>query len=86
MAQAEVLDWQADGMDYRRARFEGKAVGRKLIDLYPNNPAGYFRLGVIARQEGRRDEAIAYIANTIRLGPRSPGIKNLYWYMAMCNI
>jgi tetratricopeptide (TPR) repeat protein len=85
-AQAQVLDWQADGLDYRRARFEGKAVGRKLINLYPNNAAGYFRLGVIAREEGRRDDAIGYIANNIRLSPRDPKLKNLYWYMAMCNI
>jgi adenylate cyclase len=86
VAQATVLDWQADGLDYRRARLEGKAVGRKLINLYPNNRAGYFRLGVIARQEGKRDEAIGYFANDIRLNPRSPDLKNLYWNMAICNI
>jgi hypothetical protein len=86
MAQAEVLDWQADGLDYRRARAEGKAVGRKLIDLYPNNPAGYFRLGVINREEGRFDEAAGYFASRIRLSPRSPTLRNLYWNMAVCNI
>jgi TolB-like protein/DNA-binding winged helix-turn-helix (wHTH) protein len=86
VAQAAVLDWQADGLDYRRARSAGKAVGRKLIDLYPNNPSGYFRLGVIARQEGRYDEAVGYFVNYLRLSPRSPQIKNLYWNIAFCKI
>jgi TolB-like protein/DNA-binding winged helix-turn-helix (wHTH) protein/cytochrome c-type biogenesis protein CcmH/NrfG len=86
VAQASVLDWQADGLDYRRARSEGGAVGRKLIDLYPNNNDGYFRLGVIAREEGRYDEAVGYFASSIRLNPRSPTIKNRYWNMAYCNV
>jgi class 3 adenylate cyclase/TolB-like protein len=86
VAQAAVLDWQADGLDYRRALSEGKAVAQKLIDLYPSNPAGYFRLGVIARGEGRYDEAAGYFVKTILLNPRSPGIKNLYWNVAFCNV
>jgi tetratricopeptide (TPR) repeat protein len=86
VAQAEVLDFQADGLDYLQSRLEGTAVGRKLIDLYPNNPAGYFRLGVIARQEGRYDEAAGYFASYIRRSPRSHTLKNLYWNMAWCNI
>jgi hypothetical protein len=63
-----------------------KAVGRKLIDLYPNNSDGYFRLGVAARIEGKPDEAAGYFAKTIRLDPRSPAIKTYYWNMAACRI
>jgi tetratricopeptide (TPR) repeat protein len=83
--QAEVLDWQMDGLDYRPRRQELKAVAQKLIDLYPSNPDGYFRLGVIARNEGRFDEAAGYFLTTIRLNPRSAQIKNLYSNMAICN-
>jgi class 3 adenylate cyclase/TolB-like protein/tetratricopeptide (TPR) repeat protein len=86
VTQAAVLDWEADGLDYRRARSEGKAVAQKLIDLYPSNTAGYFRLGVIARDEGQYDAAAEYFMKTIRLNPRSSGIKNLYWNMAFTKI
>jgi TolB-like protein/DNA-binding winged helix-turn-helix (wHTH) protein len=41
--QAAVLDYRLDGLDYRHALPELKAVGQKLIDLYPNNDTGYFR-------------------------------------------
>jgi class 3 adenylate cyclase/TolB-like protein len=85
-AHATVLDWQADGLDYRRAQSEGKAVARKLIDLYPSNPAGYFRLGVLARQEGRYEEAAGYFLTSIRLNPRDSGIRNLYWNVAFCSV
>jgi adenylate cyclase len=86
VAQGHVLDMQGDGLDYRRAYMEGKAVARKLIDLYPNNPWGYFRLGVIARGEGRYDEAVGYFTTTIRLDPRRPTMKNLYWNLVYCNV
>ena len=57
VAQSAVLEFRGHGLDYRRWRSEQKAVSQRLIDLYPNNPAGYFRLGVVAREEGRIDEA-----------------------------
>jgi TolB-like protein/DNA-binding winged helix-turn-helix (wHTH) protein len=85
-AQAAVLDWQGDGLDWRRAHAEVKAVGRKLIYSYPNQPVGYFRLAVVARQEGRYDEAVEYLARSINLNPQSATIKNLYWNIAYCNI
>jgi tetratricopeptide (TPR) repeat protein len=47
---------------------------------------GYFRLAVIARQEGRYDEAAAYFLRSINLNPQSPAIKNLYWNIAQCKI
>jgi hypothetical protein len=65
---------------------EGKAVARKLTDLYPSNFNGYSRLAVIARQEGRYGEAAEYFATTIRLAPRAPTIKNFYWNTAVCLI
>jgi adenylate cyclase len=85
-ARATDLDWQATGLDRRRLRSEQKAVAQKLIDLYPSNPAGYFELGVVVRDEGHYDEAAGFFAKTIRLNPRSPQIQNLYWNMAVCNI
>ena len=51
-----------EGLDYRRTRSELKVVSQRLIELYPNDPEGYFRLGVVGRQEGRYDEAAQYIA------------------------
>jgi TolB-like protein/DNA-binding winged helix-turn-helix (wHTH) protein len=75
-AQSDMLDAQTDGLDYRRALSEEMAVGRRLIDLYPNNPVGYFRLGVVLRGEGRYDEAVGYFAKAIRLDPRRGNVKN----------
>jgi TolB-like protein/Tfp pilus assembly protein PilF len=86
VAQSDVLDWQADGLDYRRARSQVLAVGRRLIDLYPNNPIGYFRLGVLLRNEGKYDEAVGYFAKAIRLDPRRGNIKTWYWSMAYCAV
>ncbi len=45
VAQSTVLDFQLQELDYRRVRTELRATGQKLIDLYPNNYIGYFRLG-----------------------------------------
>ena len=85
-AEALVVEYRGHGLDYRRWRPEQKAVSQRLIDLYPNNPVGYFRLGVLARQEGRLDECAEYFARSIRLNPRNPGIKTSYWNMAYCLI
>jgi adenylate cyclase len=84
-AQARVLE-EVVGPDYPRARSEAQAVARKLIDLYPNDYSGYLRLGYLARTEGRYDEAEKYYAKTIRISPRFPFIKDLYWNMAYCLI
>ena len=46
MAEAMVVEYRGHGLDHRRMRPEQKAVSQRLIDLYPNNPWGYFRLGV----------------------------------------
>jgi TolB-like protein len=86
VAQAYMVEYQGQGLDYRRWRPEQKAVSQRLIDLYPNNPSGYFRLGVLARQEGRLDEAAEYFARNIRLNPRSNISKTQYWNMAYCLI
>ena len=45
-AEAMVVEIRGVGLDYRRVRPEQKAVSQRLVDLYPNNPSGYFRLGV----------------------------------------
>jgi tetratricopeptide (TPR) repeat protein len=82
--QSQVLDFRQNGLDYRRAQAELKTVGQKLIDLYPNSPVGYFRLGVVERNEGRYDEAARYFAKRIYLDPRSHNLRNLYWNMAYC--
>jgi tetratricopeptide (TPR) repeat protein len=84
--QAYMVEYRGHGVDYRRWRPEQKAVSQRLIDLYPNNPSGYFRLGVVARQEGRLDEAADYFARNIRLNPRSNISKTAYWNMAYCLI
>ena len=55
-AEAMVVEYRGHGLDYRRWRPEQKVVSHRLIELYPNNPDGYFRLGVLARQEARLDE------------------------------
>jgi adenylate cyclase len=85
-AEATVVEYRGHGLDYRRWRPEQKVVSQRLIDLYPNNPGGYFRLGVVTRNEGRLDEAAEYFARTIRLNPRSPDSKTQYWNMAYCLI
>jgi hypothetical protein len=56
------------------------------VDLYPNNPTGHFRLGVVAREQGKYDDAARDFATTIRLNPRSPQLRNLYWNMAYCKV
>jgi adenylate cyclase len=81
-----VLDFQGGGLDYRRARSELKAVGNKLIELYPNNSQGYYELGVVSRLGGRNDEAAEYFSAAIRLDPRAGWIKNGYWNLAYCLI
>ena len=81
-AEAMVVEYRGLGLDYRRVRPEQKVVSQRLLDLYPNNPEGYFRLGVLARNEGRLDEAAEYFARTIRLNPRSSVSKAYYWNMA----
>ncbi len=85
-AEAMVVEYRGHGLDYRRWRPEQKVVSQRLIDLYPNNPEGYFRLGVLARQEGRLDECAEYFARNIRLNPRSSQSKTQYWNMAYCLI
>jgi tetratricopeptide (TPR) repeat protein len=86
VAWSQALDFQEEELDYRRARSEVTAIGRRLIDVYPNNPIGYFRLGVVLRDEGKYDEAAGYFAKAIRLSPRSPAIKTWYWSMAYCAV
>ena len=82
-AEAMVVEYRGH-VDYRRWRPEQKAVSQRLIDLYPNNPLGYFRLGVLARQEDRYDQCAEYFAGNIRLNPRDPGSKTAYWNLAYC--
>jgi tetratricopeptide (TPR) repeat protein len=86
VAQSWVLDFQQEGLDYRRAEKELQAVSQRLIDLYPNNPVGHFRLGVFRRRQGEYDDAAAHFARAIQLNPRNPSIKTLYWNMAFCRI
>jgi tetratricopeptide (TPR) repeat protein len=86
VAQSTVLDFQLQELDYRRVRTELRATGQKLIDLYPNNYIGYFRLGVLARNEQRFEDAAGHFAKTIHLNPRWRSIKTLYWNMAYSTI
>jgi adenylate cyclase len=86
VAQAFLLDWQQDGLDYRRVRNELEAVAKRLIDYYPNNSAGYGELGVLRRNQGRYDEAVNFFTQAVRLNPRAAMIKNVYWNMAFCNV
>ncbi len=85
-AEAQVVEYRGHGLDYRRIRPEQKVVSQRLIKLYPNNPGGYFRLGVLAREEGRYDKCAEYFAGSIQLSPRDPEDKTLYWNMAYCLI
>jgi class 3 adenylate cyclase/TolB-like protein/Tfp pilus assembly protein PilF len=85
-AQSWVLDFQGEGLDYRQAHLELPAVSQRLIELYPNNSIGYFRLGVALRNQGKYDEAAEYFKRSIQLNPRNPAIKNLYWNVAFCRI
>jgi TolB-like protein len=85
-AQACVLDFLSDGLESGRSQSELKVVAQRLIDLYPNNREGYFRLGIVARQQGRYAEAANYYAATLRVDPRSGGVKTYYWSMAHCLI
>ncbi|MGC1407469.1 MAG: adenylate/guanylate cyclase domain-containing protein [Acetobacteraceae bacterium] len=86
IAQANLLDWQQDGLNYRRVRHELEAVAKRLIEYYPNSFAGYNELGVLGRNQGRYDEAINFFKEAIRLNPRAAAIKNLYWDVAFCNV
>jgi tetratricopeptide (TPR) repeat protein len=70
--QANVLDWQQGGPDRRQAISKLETVARKLIDEYPNNPAGYHELAVVRRNTGRYDEAATLFEKAIRLNPRGP--------------
>jgi tetratricopeptide (TPR) repeat protein len=85
--QANVLDWQQEGPDRRRARSELEAVARKLIDDYPNNPVGYHELGVVRRNTGRYDEAAELFEKAIRLNPRGSSATGS-WTVSMvwCNV
>jgi class 3 adenylate cyclase/TolB-like protein len=85
-AQSTLLDYQGGGLDRLQALSDLKMVGLKLIDLYPNSTVGYFRLGVLGREDGRYDEAANYFARVIRLNPRGPTIKNTYWNITVCKI
>jgi tetratricopeptide (TPR) repeat protein len=85
-AQAYLLDWQQDGLDYRRIQRELESAANQLIENYPNNFVGYNELGVLKRNQGHYDEAANLFKKAIQLSPRSPDIKNLYWNMAFCNV
>jgi TolB-like protein/DNA-binding winged helix-turn-helix (wHTH) protein len=67
---ADVLDWQEEGPDRRRAISQLEVVAQKLIDEYPSNPAGYHELGVARRNTARFDEAAGLFEKAIRLNPR----------------
>jgi tetratricopeptide (TPR) repeat protein len=84
--QVILLDWQQGELDYQRVRHDLEAAATRLIEYYPNNPTGYFELGVLRRNQGRYDDAAVLFAKTIQLSPRAPFIKNFYWNMAFCNI
>jgi hypothetical protein len=74
VAQSSALDFQEGGLDYQRAFAGLKTVGQKLIDLYPNNPVGYFRLGCSGETRGdtRRLRLILHkISGSIRAVPSS---------------
>jgi adenylate cyclase len=86
LARSAVLDFQQNEIDYRRVQSELEAVGQKIIDLYPNNPAGYFRLGVVRRHQARYDEAAGYFSEAVRLNPRNHTIRNMYWNLAYCYV
>ncbi len=86
MARLALLDWQQDGLDYQRIRSEMEAVSRQLIEYYPNNPTGYFELGVLRRNTGHFAEAINGFTTAERLNPRNPQINNVYWNLAFCHI
>ena len=86
VAQAWVLDYQGEGLGWRRAESEEEVVSQRLIELYPNNPAGHFRLGVLRRETQAYDEAAKYFRKSIQLDPGSPFSKTNYWNMAWCRI
>jgi adenylate cyclase len=86
VAQASVADFQGAGLDWRRTESELEVVSQRLIELYPNNPAGHFRLGVLRRETQAYDEAAKYFRRSIQLDPDSPFSKTLYWNMAWCRI
>src|SRR5262249_7707758 len=81
-----VLDFQGEGLDRRRALLELQAVSQRLIELYPNNGVGYFRLAVALREQGKYDEAAEHFKRSIQLNPSTPGIKTIYWNVAYCRI
>jgi TolB-like protein/class 3 adenylate cyclase len=85
-AQAYLLDWQQEGLDYRRVQRELETAADRLIENYPNNFIGYNELGVLKRNQGHYDEAASLFKKAIQLSPRSPDIKNAYWNMAFCNV
>jgi adenylate cyclase len=84
--QANLLAWEQDGLDFRRARQEWQTVATQLIEYYPSSFTGYYHLGTLRKDQGRFDEAISYLAKAIRLNPRGPFIKSFYEDMAYCNV
>jgi tetratricopeptide (TPR) repeat protein len=47
-----------------------RADYQRLIELAPENPSGYYHLGLLARVEQRYDEAIAYFDKALQLNPK----------------
>jgi TolB-like protein len=81
-AQASLLAHQLDGLDYERVRHELETVLKPFVEYYPNNPSLYHLLGILQRNQGRHDEAVNSFTKVMRLNPRTPSIKNLYWNLA----
>ncbi len=56
------------------------------MSIFTHDFMGYFRLGVAARVAGNYQVAARYFASALRLNPRNPSIKNLYWCLAVGSI
>jgi TolB-like protein len=85
--ETQLLEYQKDfGLDKKRTSLEQTASALKLVELFPNNPSGYFFSATLARDKGKYDEAAGYFAQAIRLNPHSQAIKGWYYNMATCTI
>ena len=75
VARARLLHGQSRFVDLA-------APARRLVELYPNNPEGYFYLARVRQFDGDFADAVAMFERSIQLDPLEPGIFQRYAFMA----
>src|SRR5580704_14787862 len=71
MAQPNLEQLSRTALDHHRAGrlAAAKAIYQQILAAQPNNADATCLLGIIARQEGRPDEAVQFIQRAIAISP-----------------